>query len=86
MPTVWVALTSMTNHLPKDTPRVLLGKSMTESELPSGTAAAQRQVGGKLSTCYSPGSGETWTKLGLCFPICEMVLITQACPKALMTE
>lgn len=33
---MWVALTSVTNHGPKDTPQVLLGRDSVQSELPSG--------------------------------------------------
>lgn len=79
--TIWVALTSVTNHRPTDTPQVLLGKDSPESELPPGLPAKQRQVGWKLSTRYSLGSRKTWTKLGLCFPICEMALITRLVPR-----
>ncbi|CAN0004276.1 unnamed protein product, partial [Rangifer tarandus platyrhynchus] len=42
---IWVALTSETNHGPKDTPQVLLGKASAESELPSGKSRGRSWLG-----------------------------------------
>ena len=46
MSTVWVALTSMTNHLAKDTPQVLLGENVTESEAALGDGCSA-EAGGR---------------------------------------
>lgn len=42
--TIWVALASETNHGPKDTPQVLLGKDWAESELPLGKSRGRWAV------------------------------------------
>ena len=64
---------------------MLLRRDTAESELPSEVGC--RAEAGRLEVEHHHRLGyrEIWTTLDLCVLTCEAMLITQACPKILMT-
>nr|CAI9697227.1 unnamed protein product [Rangifer tarandus platyrhynchus] len=86
---IWVALTSETNHGPKDTPQVLLGKASAESELPSGKSRGRRnrtsraRAGGRPTWAFGWPTGWPTGTPALRVGMAPALRMHPPCPSAL---